>query len=88
MKTIDLRSDTFTLPTDEMIEAINIAHKTGRLGDDVHGEDEVVIELQEKAAKILGITRGSLRNKTHSLGIKIGQVVSAGEADDDGEGEE
>lgn len=31
---------------------------------------------QSKAAKILGITRGSLRNKTHSLGIRIGQVVS------------
>jgi two-component system nitrogen regulation response regulator GlnG len=38
---------------------------------------------QSKAAKILGITRGSLRNKTHSLGIKIGQVVSTGEADDE-----
>jgi two-component system nitrogen regulation response regulator GlnG len=37
---------------------------------------------QSKAAKILGITRGSLRNKTHSLGIRIGQVVSTG-ADDD-----
>jgi DNA-binding NtrC family response regulator len=33
---------------------------------------------QSKAAKILGITRGSLRNKTHALGIKIGQVVSSG----------
>lgn len=33
---------------------------------------------QSKAAKILGITRGSLRNKTHALGIKIGQVVSTG----------
>lgn len=42
---------------------------------------------QSKAAKILGITRGSLRNKTHALGIKIGQVVSTGEADDDAEGE-
>jgi threonine aldolase len=54
MKTIDLRSDTITLPTDEMIEAIVNAHKAGRLGDDVIGEDEVVNELQEKAAKILG----------------------------------
>jgi DNA-binding NtrC family response regulator len=43
---------------------------------------------QSKAAKILGITRGSLRNKTHSLGIKIGQVVSAGEAEEEGDGEE
>jgi threonine aldolase len=37
-----------------MIEAIVTAHKIGRFGDDVIGEDEVVIELQEKAAKILG----------------------------------
>ncbi len=54
MKSIDLRSDTITQPTDEMIEAIVNAHKTGRFGDDVIGEDEVVNELQEKAAKILG----------------------------------
>jgi threonine aldolase len=54
MKTIDLRSDTITLPTDEMIEAIVNAHKQHRFGDDVVGEDEVVNELQEKAANILG----------------------------------
>jgi threonine aldolase len=54
MKTIDLRSDTVTLPTDEMIDAIVAAHKAGRFGDDVSDEDEVVNELQEKAARILG----------------------------------
>ncbi len=54
MKTIDLRSDTVTQPTDEMIEAIVQAHKSGRLGDDVIGEDKVIHELQEKAARILG----------------------------------
>ncbi len=54
MKTIDLRSDTVTLPTDEMVEAIMAAHKAGRFGDDVSGEDQVVNELQEKAARILG----------------------------------
>ncbi|MFW9805452.1 MAG: threonine aldolase family protein [Candidatus Thorarchaeota archaeon] len=54
MKTIDLRSDTITQPTDEMIEAIVSAYKAERFGDDVIGEDEVVNELQEKAAKILG----------------------------------
>ena len=54
MKTLDLRSDTVTQPTDEMIEAIVNAYRSGRFGDDVIGEDEVVIELQEKAAKILG----------------------------------
>ncbi len=54
MRTIDLRSDTVTLPTDEMIHAIVRAHEQHRFGDDVIGEDEVVIELQEKAARILG----------------------------------
>jgi threonine aldolase len=54
MKTVDLRSDTVTLPTDEMIEAIVTAHKQNRFGDDVNGEDEVVNELQDKAARILG----------------------------------
>jgi len=54
MKIIDLRSDTVTLPTDEMVEAIMAAHKAGRFGDDVSGEDQVVNELQEKAARILG----------------------------------
>jgi len=54
MKTIDLRSDTITQPTDEMIEAIVQAHKSGKLGDDVIGEDEVIHELQDKAARILG----------------------------------
>ena len=50
MKILDLRSDTITQPTNEMIEAIVNAHESGRFGDDVIGEDE----LQEKAAKILG----------------------------------
>ncbi|RDE17686.1 MAG: threonine aldolase [Candidatus Thorarchaeota archaeon] len=70
MKTIDLRSDTVTLPTDEMIDAIVAAHKAGRFGDDVSGEDEVVNELQEKAARILGkeaallVTSGTQGNLT------------------------
>ncbi|MHA2142293.1 MAG: beta-eliminating lyase-related protein, partial [Candidatus Thorarchaeota archaeon] len=54
MKPIDLRSDTVTKPTDEMIEAIVNAHKNDRFGDDVIDEDEVVHELQNKAAKMLG----------------------------------
>jgi len=47
---IDLRSDTVTLPTDEMLEAIKYA----KLGDDVYGEDATVNQLQEMAAKITG----------------------------------
>jgi len=47
---IDLRSDTVTLPTPEMIQSITEA----RLGDDVAGEDPTVNELEELAARIFG----------------------------------
>jgi two-component system nitrogen regulation response regulator GlnG len=40
---------------------------------------------QSRAAKMLGITRGSLRSKTQTLGLKIDQVVSQ---DDGPDGEE
>ena len=48
-KIIDLRSDTVTLPSNEMRKAITSA----KLGDDVFGEDPSVNELEEKAAKIM-----------------------------------
>ena len=44
---IDLRSDTFTLPSKEMMEAI----LTAELGDDVWEEDPTVKKLEELAAK-------------------------------------
>jgi threonine aldolase len=47
---INLRSDTQTLPTVEMLEAIRIA----KLGDDTYGEDPTVKELEAKAAALLG----------------------------------
>ena len=47
---IDLRSDTVTLPTEEMLEAI----KHANLGDDVYGEDPTVNKLQELAAEKVG----------------------------------
>ncbi|HJU11925.1 MAG TPA: GntG family PLP-dependent aldolase, partial [Candidatus Binataceae bacterium] len=49
-KTIDLRSDTVTLPTDEMREAISRAE----LGDDVYGEDPTVNRLETIAASMMG----------------------------------
>ena len=55
-KIIDLRSDTVTLPTDEMRQAI--AH--AKLGDDVFGEDPTVNELEAKAAQIMGKESGLL----------------------------
>ncbi len=51
---IDLRSDTFTLPSKEMMETIMHA----KLGDDVWGEDPTVIELESLSAKILGKEAG------------------------------
>ena len=50
LKKIDLRSDTVTLPTDEMREAMNNAE----VGDDVYQEDPTVNRLEELAAKKLG----------------------------------
>ena len=47
---IDFRSDTVTLPTEEMLEAI----KQAKLGDDVYGEDPTVNRLQEMAAEKMG----------------------------------
>ncbi len=49
-KKIDLRSDTVTLPTDEMREAMNNAE----VGDDVYQEDLTINRLEELAAKKLG----------------------------------
>jgi len=47
---IDLRSDTVTLPTEEMLEAIRHAE----LGDDVFREDPTVNRLEEMAAAKMG----------------------------------
>lgn len=49
MKVIDLRSDTVTLPTEEMRRAMYEAD----LGDDVYGEDPTVNALERLAADML-----------------------------------
>src|SRR3990172_9142156 len=69
MKTIDLRSDTITLPSPEMRQAMASAE----LGDDVFGEDPTVNRLQEMAAERLGkeaallVTSGTQGNLTALL---------------------
>jgi threonine aldolase len=50
MKTIDLRSDTVTKPTEAMKQAMFAAD----VGDDVYGEDPTVNFLEKKAAALLG----------------------------------
>ncbi|GDX05682.1 low-specificity L-threonine aldolase [Buttiauxella sp. A111] len=47
---IDLRSDTVTRPSDEMLQRMMAAPT----GDDVYGDDPTVNELQDYAAKISG----------------------------------
>jgi threonine aldolase len=50
-KVIDFRSDTVTLPTPEMKEAMFAAP----LGDDVFGEDPTINELERYAAEMFGM---------------------------------
>jgi len=47
---IDLRSDTVTLPTEEMRRAMAEAE----VGDDVYGEDPTIQRLERLAAEIMG----------------------------------
>jgi threonine aldolase len=64
MKTIDLRSDTVTLPTDKMRKAMAEAE----VGDDVYGEDPTINRLEALAAARAGkaaavfMTSGTLSN--------------------------
>ncbi|MBL7904978.1 MAG: aminotransferase class I/II-fold pyridoxal phosphate-dependent enzyme [Bacteroidales bacterium] len=51
---IDLRSDTVTLPTQAMLEAMHSA----KVGDDVFGEDPTVNALEEKSAALFGKEAG------------------------------
>lgn len=50
MNIIDLRSDTVTLPSPEMREAMSGAE----VGDDVYDEDPTVNRLQQRAAQMMG----------------------------------
>lgn len=54
MNIIDLRSDTVTLPTQAMRDAMAIAP----VGDDVYGEDPTVRQLEERMAENLGKESG------------------------------
>jgi threonine aldolase len=75
---IDLRSDTVTLPTEEMLEAIRHAE----LGDDVYREDPTVKQLEEMAAEKMGkeaallVTSGTQANLVSLMNnAKRGELV-------------
>jgi threonine aldolase len=75
---IDLRSDTVTLPTEEMLEAIRHAE----LGDDVFREDPTVNRLEAMAAERMGkeaallVTSGTQANLVSLMSnTKRGELV-------------
>jgi threonine aldolase len=77
-KFIDLRSDTVTLPTEEMLEAMRHAE----LGDDVFREDPTVNRLEEMAAERMGkeaallVTSGTQANLVSLMSnTKRGELV-------------
>lgn len=69
-KLIDLRSDTVTKPSKEMMECMFNAP----LGDDVFGEDPTVNELEEYAAQLFGKEAGlycSSGTQTNQIAINV-----------------
>ncbi len=77
MKTIDLRSDTVTLPSPEMREAIYNAE----LGDDVFGEDPTVLELERKMAGLVG-TEAALLVASGTMGNLVCVLTHCGRGDE------
>ncbi len=72
MAVIDLRSDTVTQPTPEMLRAMT----TAPLGDDVFGDDPTVNRLEEVAAARLG-KEASVFLPSGTMGNLIAVAVSA-----------
>lgn len=69
----DLRSDTFTLPTQEMRDVMYRAE----VGDDVYGEDPTVNRLQEMAAEITGKEKALLVS-SGCMGNLIPMMIKGG----------
>jgi len=76
MKLIDLRSDTVTLPTPAMREAMYCAE----LGDDVFGEDPTVNRLQEMAAERMG-KEAALFVASGTMGNLVAVLTHCGRGD-------
>jgi len=70
---IDLRSDTVTLPTSEMREAMYRAE----VGDDVYGEDPTINRLQELAAAMTG-KEAALFVPTGTMGNGVAMLTHSG----------
>ena len=77
MKTLEFRSDTFTLPTPAMRKAMAEAE----VGDDQYGEDPTVNRLEERAAEIVGKESG-VYVASGMLGNLCGVLSQAGRGDE------
>ena len=77
MKILEFRSDTFTLPTPAMRNAMADAE----VGDDQYGEDPTVNRLEERAAEIVGKEAG-VYVASGMLGNLCGVLSQAGRGDE------
>ncbi|MDI9430545.1 MAG: low-specificity L-threonine aldolase [Planctomycetota bacterium] len=77
MKTIDLRSDTVTLPSPEMRQAICQAE----LGDDVFGEDPTVLRLERRLAAVVG-AEAALLVASGTMGNLVCVLTHCGRGDE------
>src|SRR5438477_933574 len=83
MDPIDLRSDTVTLPSPGMRQAMAAAP----VGDDQYGEDPSVNRLQERIAELLG-KEAALFVPSGTMANQIGLQILTGPGDDVIVGEE
>ncbi len=77
MKIIDLRSDTITLPTEEMRRAMYEAE----VGDDVHREDPTVNRLEALAAEVMG-KEAALLTTSGTMSNLLGVLTNARPGDE------
>jgi threonine aldolase len=77
LKTIDLRSDTVTLPTQTMRQAMADAE----VGDDVFGEDPTVNRLESMAARRMG-KESALFVASGTMANIVSQMVHCGRGDE------
>ena len=74
---IDLRSDTVTHPTEEMLEAMRYAE----VGDDVYEDDPTVNRLEEIAAKFVG-KEAALFVPSGTFGNQLALITHTGRGDE------
>ena len=77
MKTIDLRSDTITKPTETMRRAMASAE----VGDDVFGEDPTIAQLEELAAEKTG-KEAALFVASGTMGNLVSQLTHCNRGDE------